>query len=185
MTIGEVAGVSAVAAIAAFILAAISIALFFGGAGSFWGPVNDVFAAVTVLLLIPVMVAVLRLAPDDIGPWFAIVSWAAVLGALVIAVVQVLLVVGVVSLATSFTVGGIGVVPILVWAVGLAYLVLARDMLPVEVGWLLAATLVIAGLLTVSSMVAPWPVTGVIGVLFVVAFVGWLAQLSSELRAAV
>lgn len=185
MTIGEVAGTSALGAIGAFILAAISIALFFGGAGSFWGPVNDVFAAVTVLLLIPVIVAVLRLAPDDIGPWFAIICWAAVLGALVIAVVQVLLVVGVVSLATSFTLGGLGIVPILAWAVGLAYLVLTRDMLSVEVGWLLGATLVMAGLLTASSMLAPWPVTGVVGVLFVLAFAGWLALLSGELRAAV
>jgi len=138
-----------------------------------------------VLLLIPVIVATLRLAPDDIGPWFAIVCWAAVLGAIVIAVIQVLLVVGAVALETSFAVGGIGIVPILGWAVGLTFLVFARDMLPVEVGWLLAATLVIAGVLTVSSMLAPWPVTGVIGVLFVVAFVAWLARLAAELRAAV
>jgi len=185
MTIGEVAGTSALAAIATFLVAAITIALFFGGAGSFWGPVNDVFVAVTVLLLIPVIIAVLRLGPDDIGPWFTIVCWVAVLGAAVIAVVQLLLVLGAVSLETSFAVGGIGIVPILAWALGLAYLVLTRDMLSVTLGWALVATLGTAALLAIAGFVAPWPVTSAAGVLFVLSFVGWLALLSTEVRVAV
>ena len=46
------AGASAVVALIALVISGITLALFFGGAGAFWGPVNDMFIVVTVLALI-------------------------------------------------------------------------------------------------------------------------------------
>lgn len=185
MTLGELAAASAVAAIATLLIAGLSLALFFGGAGSFWGPVNDVFSALSLLLLVPVMLAVLRLAPDDIGPWFAIVTLAAVAGALLGAIGQVLLVAGGISLQTSFVTGGIGIMPVLAWAIGLAVLVFTRDMLSVVAGWLLVGVLLSTVLLTVAGIALPWPATAAIGVLLLVLLSGWLAVMAGELRSAI
>jgi hypothetical protein len=185
VTIGEVAGYGALAAIGSLLLSAVAIALFFGGAGDFWGPINDLFVSLTLILLIPVIVAVLRLAPDDIGPWFAVVCVAAIAGALLGAIGQVLLVVGVIDLQASFVTGGIGVAPILLWAAALAYLVFTRDMLSVLVGWTLLAILISAAAVTVTSMAGSWGLTTVLSVVMLAAFIAWLALLSSELRAAI
>lgn len=185
MTLGELAAASAVAAIATLLIAGLSLAFFFGGAGSFWGPVNDVFSALSLLLLVPVMLAVLRLAPDDIGPWFAIVTLAAVAGALLGAIGQVLLVAGGISLQTSFVTGGIGIMPVLAWAIGLAVLVFTRDMLSVVAGWLLVGVLLSTVLLTVAGIALPWPATAAIGVLLLVLLSGWLAVMAGELRSAI
>ncbi|MEO6059163.1 MAG: hypothetical protein ABIQ05_04220, partial [Candidatus Limnocylindria bacterium] len=84
LTIGLVraAGYSAYAAIATLIVAAVTIALFLGGAGQFWGPVNDVFVSLTTLLLILPVLGILLLAGDQAGWWFSILSWLAIAGLL-------------------------------------------------------------------------------------------------------
>ena len=56
------AGASAVVSIIALVISGVALALFFGGAGAFWGPVNDMFVVVTVLALILPILAVDRLA---------------------------------------------------------------------------------------------------------------------------
>jgi hypothetical protein len=185
MTLGNVAAASALAAIGALLVAGITIALFFGGAGDYWGPVNDVFSALALLLLVPVMLAVLRLAPDDIGPWFALITYAAIAGALLGAAGQVILVLGGISLQASFVTGGIGLMPILAWGIGLAVLVFSRDMLSVVVGWLLVGVLLSAVLLTVVSQFAPWPVIAAGGVITLALLIAWLATLSGELPTAI
>lgn len=185
MTLGDVAAGSALAAIGALLIAGVTIALFFGGAGDFWGPVNDLFTALALLLLVPVMLAVLRLAPDDIGPWFAIITYLAIAGVLVGAAGQIVLVLGGISLQASFVTGGIGLMPILAWAIGFAVLVFTRDMVSVVVGWLLVGVLVSAALLTVVSLFASWPVIAVAGVITLALLVAWLAALSGELAAAI
>jgi hypothetical protein len=185
VNLGDWAGYSAIAAIVALIISGVTIALFFGGAGSFWGPVNDVFTALTAILLILPILAVLRLAPDDIGPWFGVLSVAATLGALLIAVGQLLLVAGVISLDSSFLTGGIGVLPFLLWLVGLAYLVLTRDVMSVVVGYLIGGVLVAAALTTVSALLLPWPVTTAFSVALLALLVAWLGLLAGEVRTAV
>ena len=183
MTIGEVASYAAMAAIGSLLISAVTLALFFAGAGDFWGPINDIFVSVTLILLIPVIVAVLRLAPDDIGPWFAILCVAGIAGALVGAIGQVLLVVGIINLQASFVTGGIGVTPIVLWGIGLAYLVFTRDTLSVVVGWTLLAILASIIAVVIASLIGPWAV-GAASILMLAALVAWLALLSTELRAA-
>jgi len=185
MTLGDIAAYCALAAIAALVVAGITLALFFGGAGDYWGPVNDIFSALALLLLLPVMLSVLRLSPDDIGPWFAIVTYAAIAGVLIGAVGQVVLVLGGISLQTSFVTGGVGIMPVLAWAIGLAVLVFTRDMLSVTVGWLLAGALVSAALLTLSWTFLAWPITAATGVIMLVLLAAWLGVISGELRTAV
>jgi hypothetical protein len=185
MTLGDLASWSALAAIAALVVSAVALALFFGGAGDAWGPVNDTFVALTLLLLVLPLVAVWRLAPDDIGPWFGILTLLAVAGALVAAAGQVLLVVGAIGLNTSFVTGGLGILPVVAWAVGFAYLVFTRDVVGVEVGWLLVGALGAAALLTVSSLVLPVPVTAAVSVVLVALLAGWLLALSGAVRSAI
>src|SRR3970282_1939257 len=84
-------GYSTYSAIATLIVAAVTIALFFGGAGQFWGPVNDLFVSLTVLLLVLPVLAVLLLAGDQAGWWFSVLSWLTIAGLLLVAAGQLLL----------------------------------------------------------------------------------------------
>ncbi len=184
MTLGDLAAWSTLAAIGALVVSAIALALFFGGAGAYWGPVNDLFVALFLLLLLPAVVAMWRLSPDDIGPWFGLLGVAAMAGIVVAAVGQLLLVAGVIELRTSFVTGGIGVAPVLLWMVGLAVLVFTRDIAGVEVGWTLVAALALAALAAVSAAVLPDAATTVFAVLLVVALVAWLFALWVGVRLA-
>lgn len=184
MNLREAASLSATAAIVTLVISAITIALFFGGAGAFWGPINDVFVAFTTLLLILPILAVLRLVSGQVGAWFAILSVAAIGGAIVIAVGQLSLVARAISLQTSFLVGGIGVLPILVWLAGLAYLGIIRDVLPASIGYLAGGVLALAALATVSSMALPVSVTTVISVALAATLAAWMWALAQSLRSA-
>lgn len=184
MTLGELAAASAIAAAVALVLAGVAFALFVGGAGAVWGPINDVLVAITAILLIPAVVVVLRLAPDDLGPWFAVLSAVAIAGLVVIAVGQLALVAGVISLETSFLVGGIGFVPVLAWMISVAWLTLAADMLPSEIGWWLVGALVAIPALALSAAVLPWPITTAVALVLLACLVAWLLTLSGALRLA-
>ena len=46
----RLASLSSWIALVALVLSGIALALFFGGAGQFWGPVNDGFLVVTAVL---------------------------------------------------------------------------------------------------------------------------------------
>jgi hypothetical protein len=80
------AGASTIVAIIALVAAGVAFALFLGGAGAIWGPVNDLFVVVTAIAMIVPMLAVDRLAADQGIGWMRIVTIVAVLGALLIAV---------------------------------------------------------------------------------------------------
>lgn len=172
------AAVSGVVAVVALIVAAVTIALFFGGAGEIYGPINDVFVAITAVALLLPIVAVDRLAGPDVGPWLRIVTVAALVGAIVVAVGQLSLVVGVIDLRTSFVTGGLGAIPILIWVVSVIVLAIPLGVLPESVGWLAVAAiaLVVGGSIIVAlttGMIAWATWTAV-----VVALVLWLANLS-------
>ncbi len=114
-TLYRAAGLSAVVSLVALLVAAVAIALFFAGAGQVFGPINDVFVSITMLSLILPILAIDRLAGAEIGPWLRIVSLAAIAGAVLAAAGQLLLVIGIIDLRSSFITGGIGIVPVLIW----------------------------------------------------------------------
>jgi hypothetical protein len=177
----RLAGLSSWVALVALVLSGIALALFFGGAGDFWGPVNDALIVVTAIALLPAVVAVARLAGDRGAPWVVILTVATNAGLILIAVGQALLIVGRLSLEGSFVTGGIGVVPVIAWIVLIAVLGLGAGILPSSTGWLAVAAL--AGIVAASVLGAltqgPW--LWVAGVALLVALSAWLAGLATTL----
>jgi hypothetical protein len=181
----RLAGLSSWLALVALVLSGIALALFFGGAGEFWGPVNDALVVVAAIALIPAVLAVARMAGDRGAPWVVIVSTAAVAGLVLIAVGQTLLIVGRLSLDGSYVTGGLGVVPVLAWIVMVAVLSLGSGVLPATTGWLAVATLVAIVVVALIAIVTQGPVLWIAGVVLMVALSAWLAGLASSLGAGV
>ena len=177
------AGASAVVALIALVISGITLALFFGGAGAFWGPVNDMFIVVTVLALILPMLAVDRLAADAGIGWVRLVTIGAVLGAILIAVGQTALVLGFLSLQGSFVTGGLGFIPIVVWLVALVVLTFASGVLPSPVGWAAVAVLVLIGVEALVGSASYGPLLWIASIALLAAMVAWLWILSSTLLA--
>ena len=180
LDLDRLAGPATWLALVALILSGIALGLFFGGAGAFWGPVNDVLIVVAVLALIPAVLAVDRRAGDHAAPWTRIVTIAALAGIVVMATGQSLLVAGRLSLEGSYVTGGVGVLPFLAWIGLVAVLSLASGVLPRPVGWLAVAVL---GLIVVEAVVAsvsPAPLLWATTIVLVLALAGWLAALASS-----
>jgi hypothetical protein len=174
------AGLSGVVALVALVVAAVTIALFFGGVGQVFGPINDVFVAIMVIALILPILAVDRLAAGQAGLWLRIVSVGAITGAVLIAIGQLLLVIGVIDLETSFVTGGLGVIPVLIWIVALIVLAVPLNILPSSVGWLAGAAiaLIVVGSVVTFATTGPiaWAAWIALGVILAV----WLADLSAS-----
>ena len=175
------AGYSSLVALVGLIGAGAAIALFFGGAGAIFGPINDLFVSITTMALILPVLAIDRLARGRTGPWFRLVSYAAIVGLVLIAVGQLLLVLGVIELETSFTTGGLGILPVILWAVALAALSLTSGLVTSSVGWLAIAVLVLSAAMTLVSTLTTGPVLWVLGGLLLIALIGWLATMATEL----
>ena len=175
----RLAGVSSWVALVALVLSGIALALFFGGAGQFWGPVNDALIVVTTIALLPAVIAVARLAGERGAPWVTIVSAAAFAGLILIAVGQTLLIVGALTLEGSYVTGGICVIPFIAWIVMVAVLALNAGVIPTTTGWLAVATLI--GIVAFSAIgaVTQGPVLWVGGVALLVAIGAWLAGLAT------
>jgi hypothetical protein len=171
------AGYSAVAATLSLLLAGVTIALFFGGAGEQYGPMNDAFTALTLLLLILPVLAI-RTLVGDAGPLFHAVTVLAVIGLLVGAVGQILLVAGIIDLNTSFVTGGVGIAPVLAWAVGLALVALRSEALPDQLGWTTAAMLALVVLSTVTASVTSGPPVALVSGALFVSLELWLVALA-------
>ncbi len=177
----RLAGASAWLTIPALLLAGLFLALFFGGRGAFYGPLNDIFSALSLLLLILPAIAIYVSAHEAAGSWLAVVTWLAVAGMVIGAAGQILLVVGVINLQTSFITGGIGIVPVLAWAVAIAVLSLGFRQLSASLGWLMIAVLLLALLLTIaSSLHLKFPTWLLAGGLIIV-LVAWLGSLGKAL----
>jgi len=177
------AGASAVVALIALVISGITLALFFGGAGAFWGPVNDMFIVVTVLALILPMLAVDRLAAEAGIGWVRLVTIGAVLGAILIAVGQTALVLGFLSLQGSFVTGGLGFIPIVVWLVALVVLTFASGVLPSPVGGAAVVVLVLIGVEALVGSATYGPLLWIASIALLAAMVAWLWILSSSLLA--
>lgn len=174
----RLAGLASWVSLVALVLSGIALALFFGGAGQFWGPVNDALVVIAAITLIPVVVAVIRAAGDRGAPWVLVISVAAVAGLVLIAAGQTLLIVGRLSLEGSFVTGGVGVVPVLAWIVVVAILGLGHDVLPREVGWLAVACLVAIAAMSIVGMVSQGPALWVAAIALLVLLAAWLARLA-------
>lgn len=177
----KIAGISAWLAIPSLLLAGVFLALFFGGRGDKYGPLNDVLSAVTLLLLILPAVGVYLMAREAAVPWFKVVTVLAVAGMAVGAGGQLLLVMGVISLGASFVTGGIGILPVLGWAVCLAVLSLRLGVLSAALGWLTVAVLVLVLCLVVASSLHMKAPTWILTVGLIAALVAWLGDLGWQL----
>jgi hypothetical protein len=177
------AGASAVVALIALVIAGIALALFFGGAGAFWGPVNDMFLVVSVLALILPMLAVDRLAADGGAGWMRLVTLAGIVGALIVAVGQTLLVLGVITLQQSFVTGGVGFLPLLVWFVALVVLAFGSNVLPAPIGWAAVAVLALIVVEAVVGIAAAGPLLWVASVALLAALAACLWTLSTTFLA--
>ena len=175
----RLASMSTWVALVALVLSGIALALFFGGAGDFWGPVNDALIVVTAIALIPTVLAVARLAGDAGSPWVAIVTVATVAGVVLIALGQTLLIVGRLSLDGSYVTGGIGVIPVIVWIVLTAILALAMAVLPDRTGWLAIATLAAIVVFSVTAAITMGPVLWIEAVALLAIISLWLGSLAT------
>jgi hypothetical protein len=175
------AGVSAFLAIAFLILSGIAIALFFGGAGSFWGPINDLATAVALLALVLPVIAVDHLARERTGIWLEVVSVAAIVGIILAATGQILLVLGVIRLETSFVTGGVGILPVFAWLVAVAVLALGLGLLPAHIGWLAIGVIVLSAGLGVVAGVGMGPGVWIASVALLAVLIGWMGSLGLAL----
>jgi hypothetical protein len=133
------AGYCLFAAIGTIVIAGVALSLFFSGAGAIFGPINDLFTAATLVLIIPAVVAVRRLGAGRAGGWLVVVSLATIGGLLLAAAGFVLLVVGAIDLQASFVTFGVGMLPFLAWMAGLAVLSLRDGIIRRSVGWWIVA----------------------------------------------
>ena len=181
-TLYRAAGISAGIAIVTLVISGIALALFFGGAGGFWGPVNDVFIAATGFALLLPIVAVDRLAGGD-AAWLRVVTIIGIVGALVMAIGQLLLVVGVITLDDSYITGGIGFAGALIWILALVVLAFGVHAIPTIIGALAAVSL---GLVVATGVIAAattGPLLWVVTVVLLAALVAWLGSLATNLFA--
>jgi hypothetical protein len=175
----RLASTSSWVATVAFVLSAIAIALFFAGAGSFWGPVNDALIVVTAIALIPVVLAVGRQGGDHGSPWTGILTIATIAGLVLMATGQSLLIVGRLSLDGSYVTGGIGLLPLLIWMVLVAVLSLSVGVLPSSVGWLAVLSLAAVIAEGVVAAITMGPALWVVSVALVAAVTAFFGSLGT------
>jgi hypothetical protein len=173
------AGISAAVAVVAFVISGIALALFFGGAGRFWGPVNDVFIAICMIALILPILAIDRMAEGQAGIWLRVVTVAALAGAVLVATGQLLLVGGVIDLQTSFVTGGLGFLPVLVWMAALVVLAGPLGLVPTAIGWLAAVGLVLVVIASVSTVITMGPPTWIAWTAVAVVLALWIGSLAT------
>ena len=176
------AGISTFLVIPALLLSGIFGALFFLKRGDHYGPLNDLFFALSLFLLILPVIVVNDLANEQVGIWFDAVTWAAVVGLVVAGVGQVLLVAGAISLQTSFKSGSIGIAPVLVWMVSLAMISIRKEAPDTLVGLTMALSLV---LMVPTALLPAFQVRMSlriwVGAILGLALVAWLLALGVDL----
>lgn len=137
-------------AVPALFLSGFFLALFFKRRGDHFGPLNDIFFAISLVLLILPAIGIYSLTRDDNGLFVDVVVWLGIAGMVIVAIVRTLLALGVISLPTSFLTGGLGILPILAWMVSLAVLSLAWAQLPAIIGWATGVPLVLSFVVTLA-----------------------------------
>ncbi len=163
-------------------LSGVFLALFFRGRGDHYGPLNDIFVAISLVLLILPAIGIYSLTRNLNGPWLDVSVWFGVAGMVVVAIGQTLLVLRVVSLQTSFVTDGLGIMPVLAWMVSLVVLSSARAQLPDYIGWATGAALVLIVIVTLAWMLnmkaVTWSLAAALGgtLLLWLGSLGWFLQ---------
>ena len=174
-------GASALLAIPSVLLAGIFIALFFQGKGDRYGPLNDIFSALTLLLLILPALALDRTTSGQAGSWFGILTGLAVLGMVFAALCTILLVLGRINLNTSFITGGVGITPVLAWIAAQAYTGMRFQLPSPAIGWLALALLMLVGLEVLAYVLGRKVELWIVSVSFGGALVAYFAAVGSLL----
>ena len=177
-----VAPTSAYLAVITLVLSGVALTLFFGGVHYVFGPINDVLVAATLLLLIPVALAVRRVTTGPVGTWFTVITWLAIAGMVEAAAGQLLLVVRVIDLRTSFITGGIGILPVLAWIGAVSYLALSRGVPDRSVGAWGSVFLGTSAVTAVGIPVLPQAVLYALGLPLAVGAVGFIWSLGHNLH---
>lgn len=167
---------------AALLLSAVALTLFFTNVGAVFGPINDVLISAFLLLLMPGLWAARARLLAVVGAWFTVLTLVAMLGMVVAATGQLLLVLRVISLQTSLVSGGLGFLPLAVW-IGVASVVaLRRGVLSTAVGWWGVAFIGITLVLVPLLAVVPMQLLGLLGgIPWFLALTAWLVALGREL----
>jgi len=150
--------------------------------GELYGPLNDFFVAVTLALLVPPAIALLRISGTGVV-WFRVVTWLAVAGIALAATGQLLLTAKAISLETSFVTGSIGILPVIAWGIAQAYLGVRLGIPSRAVGWAVAAALVLSALVTITWSFGADAATWILGAALVVCLAGYLGMLGRNLMA--
>jgi hypothetical protein len=182
-TLFRFAGWSAAAAIVTLVISGIALAIFFQ-VGEPWGSINDFFIVLTALALILPILAVDRIAVDRAG-WLRIITIVAIGGAALIAIGQSLLIARVIDLQSSYVTGGIGVLPVLAWMLGLVVLAFGSHALVPAIGWSALASLAMVVIFSLIAAATMGPAMWVASVVLLLAISAWLAVLSADLLARV
>jgi len=177
----RLAVVSAFVAIPSLVLAGYYAVLFFGGRGDRYGPLNDFFSATTLLLLILPAIGVWLVARDATGVWLDIVTWLAVGGMAIGAAGQFLLIMGGISLETSFTTGGLGIVPVFAWWTALAVAAFASDALWPVTGGLSVAVIALSVLLASAYGTRLKAAVVPLSAALALALAAWMGVLGADL----
>jgi hypothetical protein len=102
----SIAAYSTFAAAISMLLGGLFLLLFFAGAGGFFGPLNDLFTLLFLVLLLPAVVVTHLVTTQNVGVWSLVVLGLGIIGITIAASSPLLLLLGVIRLETSFLVAG-------------------------------------------------------------------------------
>lgn len=179
------AGWAAQAAVMTLIVSFVALMLFFGGGGAIFGPINDVFISITLILLVPAVLVVGALAREHVGGWFRLLT-AVTLGGLALAALgQLMLVFGVIDLQMSFVTFGAGLLPLLFWIGALSAVSLGgqpRQIVAPAVGWWGVAFMLALLATLIAFQFLPQIVLYAAGLALAVSLAAWMWTLGADLR---
>lgn len=177
----RLAGYCAVGAAIAMPISGVALWLFFAGAGNHFGPINDMFIALALLLLAPAAWVYRRVTKEVAGGWFTVGTYAGLAGIGLAAAGQLLLVAGVINLETSFVTFGVGTLGFLAWGGSLALLALRTRAISGPVGWLFLSMIALLPLATLLAVAGGEALPLLSGIAVALAFEAWLLRMAADL----
>jgi hypothetical protein len=173
-TLLRAGGYASFSIIPVLIASGIAFWLFLNGAGAIFGPINDLLVVISLALLALPVLAIRSMVAQNVGQWFDVVTMLALVGIAVASVGQLLLVFGVIPLQSSFVTGSLGILPVLVWGLGVGIIAGRIGALPDQLGWVTLALFAMIVVVGIGSAVLPGPAITVVTVGLVATMAGWL-----------
>ena len=177
------AAYSTFAATVAMLLSGVFLLLFFSGAGRYFGPLNDAFTLLYLVLLLPALVATYLILEDDVGAWSLVVLGLGLTGVIVAAASPLLLLLRVITLETSFVLAGIGFPIALSWVLALSLIAGLTGHLSRSLAWFGSALAVAVLVTALVSLRHNRTAMGVTGTVTAITLAVWMAGLGLELLA--